>query len=143
MEVSEVDGQVWTTPNGNGSSASATTKLRHLWSLVVVALVLGAVAGAIGGFAASGLHPGPRGHVGATGLKGAQGAQGPRGLDGIPGSPGSDASVADLGVCWSTSSQWNLGASWISSVSLSSPSKHPDGTTYCPYGTYVAVAPQG
>jgi len=116
------------------------------WWLFAVSLVLAALLGAVAGFAASGLHPGPRGHQGAAGIAGAastvRGPVGAPGITGPAGPAGAAASTTNLGVCESTSYGTVYGVSVITSVSVSSPSQHPDGTTYCSFGDYVPVAPQ-
>lgn len=119
------------------------------WWLFAVSLVLAALLGAVAGFAASGLHPGPRGHQGAAGLPGAAGAAssvpgpaGPPGATGATGPAGAAATTTDLGVCESVNYGTVYGVSVINSVTINSPSKHADGTTYCSYGSYVPVTPQ-
>jgi hypothetical protein len=112
---------------------------------VVLALVVGALAGFGGGFAASGLHPGPRGRTGTQGvqgLQGVQGVQGDQGQAGATGKSGTAAQVSELGVCYDTTNQSSNGTFWITGVFISSPSRHSDGTTFCSSGTYVPVQPQ-
>lgn len=114
-------------------------------AVVVIAVLLGAGAGYLAGH-----NAGPRGVPGVAGERGPVGPQGPPGLAGAvgaAGAAGSAAAVTDLGVCWSDYVQTNTNTlgqsvSWITSVSITSPAKHADGTTYCPYGNYVAVSPQ-
>jgi hypothetical protein len=107
-------------------------------------LTLAGVIGIGGAFGMSALHPGPQGKAGRTGAAGAAGAQGLQGLIGPAGLTGSAAQVTNLGVCYSATNQFNsfTNSSWVSSVFLISPSKHADGTTYCPTGQYVPVSPQ-
>jgi hypothetical protein len=106
---------------------------------VVLALVLGTIEGFGGGFAAGGLHPGPRGEAGTQGV---QGLRGLTGETGATGQSGAAAQVTELGVCYDTTNQSSNGTYWITGVYVSSPSRHQDGTTYCPSGTYVPVQPQ-
>jgi hypothetical protein len=107
-------------------------RMAPLWILVVCILV-GVAGGFLGGFLASGLHPGPQGAAGPAGVTGPAGVAGPA---------GSAAKVEGLGVCYSADTQYSGGVTWVDSLTLSSPSKHADGTTYCAYGDYVAVQPQ-
>jgi hypothetical protein len=104
--------------------------------LPIAAVALSAVLGLAGGFVGSALHHGPAGSRGPAGPQGVAGPAGPA------GPAGAAAQVAELGVCYSTYSNTSGTASWISGVYLTSPSRHTDGTTYCPSGSYVPVAPQ-
>jgi hypothetical protein len=101
---------------------------------VVLVVLLGAAAG----FAASGLHPGPRGKQGQTGPAGATGQTGQTGQTGPQGPAGSAAQTTDLGVC--VDIIYSNG--FVQSASVTPPSRHPDGTTYCSIGSYVPIAPQ-
>jgi hypothetical protein len=107
--------------------------------LILAVGLLSALLGFAGGIAGSALHRGP---AGTTGSAGQTGAKGDTGLTGSTGPAGSAAQVSELGVCYDTSSSSGGGSYWLTSMYLTSPSKHPDGTTYCPSGSYVPVAPQ-
>jgi hypothetical protein len=128
-----------TTVDGtlNESPGGGRTRLSTTWVLIL-ALLLGAVAGFAGGFAASALHPGPKGDTGA------QGARGPIGHTGLQGESGAAAQVTDLGVCYNSTSQTSADGStfWITGVYITSPLRHPDGTTFCSVGSYIPVSPQ-
>jgi hypothetical protein len=121
-------------------------KPRRAWLRTAAIILAAAVAGGGAGFGASWLHPGPRGlagQAGAQGVAGPAGKPGATGAVGPAGLAGSAAQVTGLGVCYTTSSNSNnTGAFWITSVYLTSPARHADGTTYCPSGDYVPVAPQ-
>jgi hypothetical protein len=112
--------------------------IRRGWLFWALSLVLAALLGAAAGFGASALHPGADGKQGAAGPAGATGAPGQKGDPGEPGLPGSAAQVTDLGVCFSVT----YSNGFVQSVGATSPSRHADGTTYCPYGQYVPVQPQ-
>lgn len=114
----------------------------RLWMRKAVPVILAGLLGAVGGFAASGLHPGPQGKQGQQGLTGAPGPQGVQGTQGLQGPAGTAAQLSSLGVCFNTNYQYNNGTSWITSVNVSSPSRQADGTNYCPVGQYVPVVPQ-
>lgn len=120
------------TPQRPEVSGNSGPRVAPMWALIAC---VGAAAlfGLIGGFVASGLHPGPKGAVGQTGAPGPAGATGPA---------GSAAAVADLGVCVDTQYTTQNSLTWVASVNIFSPSKHADGTTYCSSGEYVAVQPQ-
>lgn len=113
---------------------------RHLVLYSVGVLLVAIVLGALAGFFASGLHPGPRGVQGAAGK---QGVAGTAGLQGPAGVSGAAAKIpANLGVCYSSGfANLTDGTSVTTYVNITSPSKHADGTTYCPSGDYVPVTP--
>jgi hypothetical protein len=141
-----MEGQTIFVPHGNGSVSDlgdvpsshptpTTPGLKRAWWSRALPLVLAGLLGAVAGFGASSMHPGPQGK---TGVAGASGVAGPVGPVGPAGAPGSAAQVSGLGVCYTPFSQ----NGWMTGIDISSPSKHADGTTYCANGTYVPVAPQ-
>jgi hypothetical protein len=114
------------------------TSRRALVLLGISAVLLGGVAG----FGASALHPGSDGKTGASGKVGTPGLTGKAGIQGVVGPSGTAAAVTDLGVCYSTTNgDFTNGDTYISSIYISSVSKHADGTTYCSTGSYVPVSP--
>ena len=106
--------------------------------MALVALVFGLA----GGFAGSMLTPPRDGTDGARGPAGARGVAGKGGLPGKAGPAGSAAKVESLGFCYSTQDGTSNTVYYLTGVYISSPLKHPDGTTYCADGTYDPVEPQ-
>jgi hypothetical protein len=119
---------------------TTSVQRKRAWWTKALPLVLAGVLGATAGFAASGLHPGPEGKQGNQGVAGVAGATGPMGP---AGAAGSAAQVTGLGVCVSENTASDFyGQYFVNGMSIFSPSKHADGTTYCASGQYVPVAPQ-
>jgi hypothetical protein len=115
----------------------------HRFGLILTAVAVTSILlGALAGFFASALHPGPRGHTGVTGAAGTTGTAGAAGKQGLRGVSGSAASVADLGICYDAPTDTSTaGNFFVTSIYITSVSKHADGTTYCATGTYVPVSP--
>lgn len=106
------------------------------WRDRLITVVLAAIVAAAVSFGVGALHPGPQGKAGTTGKTGKTG------LTGLTGPSGSAAQVTGLGVCFNTNFGGDGVYTWVSSVSINSPTVRADGTTYCSYGSYVPVAPQ-
>jgi hypothetical protein len=130
---------VTTTLESPATAAQASGTSRRTLAIVGVSAVL---LGGVAGFGASALHPGSDGKTGATGKAGITGTTGKAGVQGAVGPTGTAAAVSDLGVCYNTTSgNFTNGDSYISSVYITSVSKHADGTTFCSTGSYVPVSP--
>jgi hypothetical protein len=118
------------------------------WLAGVVGAAL--IAGFLGGVVAGSMRDGPRGPAGAVGKHGPQGKQGPAGAAAdvdaklAEAAKQTDGKIEDLGMCWQANYEYG-NVTYVSSVSLYSPSRKPNGTIYCSAGTYIPVkaAPEG
>ncbi|MCU1487277.1 MAG: hypothetical protein JWN67_4023 [Actinomycetia bacterium] len=118
------------------------------WLAGVVAAAL--IAGFLGGLVAGTMQEGPRGSVGPVGQRGLAGPRGPAGAAAdvdaklAEAAKQTDSKIEDLGMCWEANYVYS-NVTYVNSVSLYSASRKPNGTLYCPTGTYIPVkaSPEG
>jgi hypothetical protein len=96
--------------------------------------VLALVLGLVGGVVSHALFPAPAGAVGAVGRQGPVGETGPAG----PVGPATNVDTSKLGFCVNVTYANNGGASWVSGVTIETPTVQ-SGTQSCPTGSFVPV----
>lgn len=121
------------------ATAPTETTTRKVNRTLVLSVAAAVAAGAASGFGFGYLHSGP---IGPRGLPGPVGKPGPVGPAGPVGPPGSAASVSNLGVCFTVTYASQAGTSWVSGVSVFTPTVK-NGVISCPVGQYIPVSPQG
>jgi hypothetical protein len=104
---------------------------------VAVFSLMALVLGLVGGIVSHAMFPAPAGAVGKQGPVGQTGPAGPAGSAGTA----SSVDTSTLGYCFNVNYTTQAGTSWVSSVTLASPTLQ-SGTQSCPTGSFVPIAAQ-